>query len=740
MDDFGRNALSHLRSLFMIGVVVAIACYFSALLSSGAGDPLNGRSHAYVFIAVLVLPLLVLTVFVFASPFVRETQTYIPAGAFLIFCLAGLVPVTYVCNQSRWDCFLVIGSLAGTLVACLYFEPLQRWLIQCLAAVMAYHIFLQDVPEAYSPYVWLAAASFMLAVSTTIYNEAGRQSGVLVFPDQSPASFPEESHQEATRQEATRESATAGTDGGATAPASLSYPATKARYHFADVVGMDALKLRLREAVSEILSARKDRRPPRNGFLLSGEPGNGKTFIAEAIAGEMNLPFVSVSFGNFASQWVNQTSQQVRQAFTEAKRQAPCVLFLDEIDSLLKERSKVVNSDSEVARTTNILLTELVDIRASEVIVIAATNFIEQLDPAAVRDGRFDFKIEIPNPDAPARRGVIEQTVQTCGRYAHGKCLQIERSALDQAVKRWEGFSVARIRAAIDETCRLVIKDQRLCITYPDLQVALRTVQGAQGTLQEGTPELVELSLSPLQHDRLVSISQRMRHIEAIEDQGGTVPTGMLFFGPPGTGKTLAARALAKTSGWAFLSTTGVDLVSDTGLIESLLRRARDLRPCMIFIDEADDVCSDRQMVNPAIVSVTNKLLTAMDGAQGKSSDILWIAATNHPENLDPAILRRLVEKIEFALPDAKTLALFIDKWLEKKPTVALAKNLSPASLGVRLQGCAIAHVQEVLQAAVNHAISTQVLPHLAKGNGARRLTVVHSEDIEQARQTVLGC
>jgi transitional endoplasmic reticulum ATPase len=268
------------------------------------------------------------------------------------------------------------------------------------------------------------------------------------------------------------------------------------------------------------------------------------------------------------------------------------------------------------------------------------------------------------------------------------------------------------------------------------LRRALRTVQGRAGSLPPDTPSLEALTLVPAQRTQLESLARRMRHAAQIEARGGSVPTGVLFAGPPGTGKTLAARALARSSECAFLSTCGADLVADSERVDRLLRDARDMRPCIVFIDEADDVLGQRQNAVPAVALLTNKLLTAMDGAGGANRDVLWIAATNHPEHLDAAVLRRLVEKLSFMPPDADALEGFISNWLAKKPMVRLARGLNPANLAAALQGLSIAHTQEVLQQAVNAAIAGAPTVFV---DGCAQATQIGQAHFTAAWRTVLG-
>src|SRR5690606_12081671 len=282
------------------------------------------------------------------------------------------------------------------------------------------------------------------------------------------------------------------------------------------------------------------------------------------------------SVADVVSRWVNQTPELVAQVFHDAAAQAPCVLFLDEVDSLIVDRSQIQRGDSEEAKTTNAFLTEIVNARRKQIVVVAATNHLDKLDPAAIREGRFDFKIEVPAPDFEARREILTRTANEHGR-------PLMQGALETAAQRWEGFSVARIRAVAEEAARSTTRDR---LEYPDLKRALRTVQGRAGKLPPNTPHLEDLSFPHEQREALEGLATRLESIEEIEARGGKVPAGVLFYGPPGTGKTATARALAKTSGWAFLSVAGNELLGDPDRIDKLVREARDIRPVIIFIDE----------------------------------------------------------------------------------------------------------------------------------------------------------
>jgi transitional endoplasmic reticulum ATPase len=524
-------------------------------------------------------------------------------------------------------------------------------------------------------------------------------------------------------------------------------PAQSPRYTFADVVGMDHLKERLGEVVFEIKTAfeaqeKAEKKSWRkglnkgkeikdeagNGILLFGEPGNGKTFFAEALAGELRLPIITTTFGDVASKWVGETTEQVMGAFDDAEAQAPCVLFMDEIDSLLIKRDKASSTDSEAPKTVNAVLTRLVQLRTKGVIVIAATNFIDRLDTAAIREGRFDYKIEIPPPDLPARIALIQRTLST-----HRGGVPFEEEGVHRAAKRYDRFSVARITSIAAEAANLVVKGraESTTVTFSVLQQALRNLQGTLGVrLTEKDPTLEDLVMPALMGRTLNGIATRMIDIEKTESMGGTVPTGILFYGPPGTGKTLTVKALAKTTGWALLITSGQDLQARLEQIDEIMMQASQLRPCIVFIDEADDVLGHRR-ASTASASLTNKILTVIDGAGGRVPDVVWVAATNHPDTLDSAALRggRFTEKIEFSLPDTDTLEVFIKNWLAKSKA-KVAPDIAPEEIAETLGKVSYANAEAVMQSAVNHMISRS-----QPGDPM----LVNREDVADACQTVLG-
>ena len=487
------------------------------------------------------------------------------------------------------------------------------------------------------------------------------------------------------------------------ASSNIDYPARRATRTFKDVVGMTELKVKLTKAGHDILVNPS----ARNGILLTGEPGNGKTSMAEALAGELKLPIIDVAIGNFQSMWIGETTQKVMKVFDDAERQAPCILFIDEIEAILVDRS---NSGSrgfeESPKLVSAMLKRLEDIRRKKVVVVAATNFLDKLDPASIREGRFDYKIEVSPPDFVARKHLLEAGLKSVTAL-------VNITGLERAAQRWEGFSVSRIRAITAEVMEQLKFKKIDAVGFTELAQALKSLNATQGDrIPENALSIDELILETDMRARLVKLANRMINIDEIEAMGGSVPAGVLFHGPAGTGKTIAAMALAKASKWAFLKSSGHDLLHDPKKMDDLMRLAKYIRPCIIFIDEADDVLADRRSSIHS-KDVTNKLLTIMDGAGGKTKDILFIAATNAPDLIDEAMLRggRFTEKVAFDVPGDDALHTYVNKWMTNTKA-PLAEDFKADRVTALLSGQSLANVGEILQSAVNEAISTGETKH----------------------------
>ncbi|WP_423021201.1 AAA family ATPase [Undibacterium sp. Di27W] len=312
----------------------------------------------------------------------------------------------------------------------------------------------------------------------------------------------------------------------------VKFIAKRPRENFKCIHGMSELKKRLFNAASEIVwqyneSARhhpqqkgntfsaSSSKAARNGILLFGEPGNGKTYFVQALAGELGLPLISITYGDVASKWVNDTTQNVVKVFQDARAQAPCLLFLDEIDSFIQNRDCPPGGAEEVNKTTNTILTEIVDLRSHGVVLVGATNYFDKLDKAAIREGRFDYKIEITPPDEEVRYEIL---IDSFHQYIEegSYCPDIIR----KVTQRWEGFSVKRIQAVGEEVAAMSVEDQIYIIDSHILKVALRRVQGRKGQLPENTKSLDQLILPKKLRQQLNNIATRMKDFEIVDSLG----------------------------------------------------------------------------------------------------------------------------------------------------------------------------------------------------------------------------
>ena len=501
----------------------------------------------------------------------------------------------------------------------------------------------------------------------------------------------------------------------------------KATITFADILGNKEIKRRLLDAARAITAPKAP--ASRNGILLHGEPGNGKTIFAEALAGELKLPILKLTHSDVASRWVGERTEKIKAAFDQAFRSQPCVFFIDEIDSFIPDRSGAATQTKEDTDVVNSLLTLLVDIRKHKVVVMAATNYMDRLDGAAVREGRFDFKVEITPPDQEARVGLL-----TSGLSKNLKKVSVEPVTIQNVANRWNGFSVKRILAVTEELPSYFndLKEAgtvKTKLDYEDFMAALRRIQGRRGSTPENVKPMADLILPEVTKEALDMLSSRLRDPQRVERLGGTLPTGVLFYGPPGTGKTAACKALAKEVDWAFLIATGTDLAREPKGLDKLFAQAKELRPCIVFIDEADDLIRSREYSNNT--EATNKMLTIMDGVNDRVRDVVWIAATNHPDQIDQALLRggRFTEKVEFVRPDETQLASHVGKWLQTRD-IALSPNINAQDVAQLVGDESIANVEAVLQYAVNRAISKSA------GDQSLELT---ADDIKRGAQMVLG-
>lgn len=492
------------------------------------------------------------------------------------------------------------------------------------------------------------------------------------------------------------------------------------RYKFADVVGMSETKERLLAAARDVIAARAN---PRNGILLFGEPGNGKTMFAEALAGELNVPFFSIAFSDINSMWVGESVAKVAAAFSAARKTGFGVFFIDEIDSFLRERSGG-GTHHMSQDLTNTMLTEIVKLRGTKIVLVAATNHLDDLDSAGIREKRFDFKVEIPAPDQEAREAILRRAIGSTAGYDVA-----EPAVVATLAERWAGYSAARL-AAVGEQIGEMRRGGQFAgkLTFEVGMRALRLVQGRKGKLPEKVKSIDEILMPEVSRNVLKDMAFKMANVYSLEKMGSRLPTGLVFVGPPGTGKTQAAMALAKQGDWAFLKITGAEIAAKPDTWDKLYRTACDIRPAIVFLDEADGILRDRR--NSGYGMLTEKILTTIDGAGGRVRDLLFIAATNHFDQIDSAAVRggRFEEKILFDVPEAHDMDAYIHGKLGGLDAWVIGGSVESLLRG-HLRGHSIADADAVIQKTIDSA-------------AVRRLredtTDIRESDVEQAVKVVL--
>lgn len=492
--------------------------------------------------------------------------------------------------------------------------------------------------------------------------------------------------------------------------------------------------------------------PPR-GVLLHGPPGCGKTMIANAFAAELGVPFISISAPSIVSGMSGESEKALREHFEEARRLAPCLIFIDEIDAITPKRESAQREMEK--RIVAQLLTCMDDMALEKtdgkpVIVLAATNRPDSLDAALRRGGRFDKEINMTVPSEPVREQILRaltrkmrlvddldfktlakrtpgfvgadlnDLVSTAGSTAIKRYLELLKSNSGEEMDIEGAYDLS---PKVKELRRLIVHAKEtplgteaevVLVSNADFFTALPKIQPS--SKREGFATIPDTTwadigaLSGIRDELATAIVDPIKNPELYASVGITAPTGVLLWGPPGCGKTLLAKAVANESRANFISVKGPELLNKfVGESERAVRqvflRARSSVPCVIFFDELDALVPRRDdTLSEASARVVNTLLTELDGLGSSRQGIYVIAATNRPDIIDPAMLRpgRLETLLFVNLPSPLERAEILQTLVRKLP---VAFNGDLRGLAEECEGFSGADLGSLLRRAGYNAI-----------------------------------
>ncbi len=396
---------------------------------------------------------------------------------------------------------------------------------------------------------------------------------------------------------------------------------------------------------------------PPKGILMHGPPGTGKTLIAKAVANESGAHFLYIAGPEIMGKYYGESEERLRAIFEEAEEKSPSIVFIDEIDSIAPKREDVYG---EVERRVVAQLLSLMDglEDRGQVVVIAATNRVNAIDPALRRPGRFDREVEIGVPD-------INDRVEILQIHVRGMPLT-EDIDLAKIAETTHGFVGADLSALTKESAMKAIRRYLPEINLDDEEIPQEILdemtvmkEDVDNALREIEPSAMREVLVEIPHvswDDIGGLDVARQELQEIiewplkepgrfEKMGITPPKGILLYGPPGTGKTLLAKAAASESNANFISVNGPQLLSkwigeSEKAIRETFKKAKQVAPAIIFFDELDALAPVRGTDTSRVTDrVLNQLLTEMDGLQSLQ-EVVVVAATNRPDIVDPALIR----------------------------------------------------------------------------------------------------
>ena len=493
------------------------------------------------------------------------------------------------------------------------------------------------------------------------------------------------------------------------------------------------------------------------GVLLYGPPGTGKTLLAKAVANESQAHFISISGPEIMSKFYEESEARLREIFKEAREKAPSIIFVDEIDSIAPKREEVTGEVERRVVSQMLSLMDGLEARG-KVIVIAATNRPNAIDPALRRPGRFDREIEIKVPDKKGRGDILA---------IHSRNMPL---ADDVDMSKMAAVSHGYVGADLEYLCKeAAMKCLRRLLPVLDLQeekLSTETLDKLIVNHDDFTKALIEVTPSGMREVFIENPDVSWEEVGGLEDVkrelqeavewpmkypglydklGHKMPRGILLHGPSGTGKTLLAKAVATQSEANFISVRGPELLSkwvgesERGIRE-IFKRARQSAPCVVFFDEIDSIAPIRGAggENAVTERVVSQLLTELDGMENMHG-VVVLAATNRADMIDPALLRpgRFDKIIQIPLPDKESRKSILKLNAEKIPIITEAsdpKHIDFEKLSELTDGLSGADTASIANTAVSLVIHEYLDSHpdvkdIEKTTIDAKVTMKHFEE-----------
>ena len=492
------------------------------------------------------------------------------------------------------------------------------------------------------------------------------------------------------------------------------------------------------------------------GVFLYGPPGCGKTLIARAVANETEAYFTHISGPEIMGKFYGESEARLRSVFEDAQKHAPAIIFIDEIDAIAPKREEM-GGEKQVERRVVAQLLALMDGLESrgEIIVIAATNIPNTIDPALRRPGRFDREISIPIPDRNGRLQILQI-------HTRGMPLS-EDVSIEKLADITHGFVGADIEALAREAAMSALRKILPKIDFELADIPYETLMELQVTMDNFLEAMTEVEpsaireffvevpdvkwddvggLDHIKEELKEAIEWPLKHSDLFKKVNSHPPKGILLYGAPGTGKTLLAKAVVNESGVNFISVKGPSLISkyvgesERGIRE-VFKKAKQASPTILFFDEIDSLVPKRsESSTDAHVTerVISQFLTEMDGIE-ELKGVVVLAATNRLDLIDPALLRsgRFDLLFELPTPDEETRLSIFKIHTKNKP---LHKDVDLRTLAKRTDGLVGSDIQWLCQRSSMNAIRKFIKKKDVVNARSKELVITY-DDFEAALRSI---